>query len=198
MSSSNFVSILEESLVIKNSNADYWENSVFKNLVNQNNDYRGFWGEGIIHNFCRAAGLTSEWDEDSNINCEDGVYDIVVDGQRVEVKTSFSSKNWQHENIYLSGDKCDKVAFVDVDAENIYITILDQDLLSPAAYDLNYQILGKRPTLRNNQDDKWKFDFSKRTIRIGIEMGYTFVYNVENPDVEGLSEFLRSKLGRGV
>ena len=197
MSNSKFVSILKESLVTENPNADYWENSVFKNLVIQNNDYRGSWGESITHNWCIAAGLPSEWDEDSNINCEDGVYDVVINGFRVEVKTSFSSKNWQHENIYLSEDKCDKVAFVDVDAENIYITILDQDLLSPAASDPDYQILGKRPTLRNNQDDKWKFDFSKRTIRIGIEMGYTFVYNVENPDVEGLSEFLRSKLERG-
>jgi hypothetical protein len=197
MLNSNFEIILDESLVIDESPKNAWEKSKFKYMVKQSNDCRGSWGEGLVHKWCIAAGLSSKWDEDSNINCEDGVYDVVIDDQRVEVKTSFSLKNWQHENIYLLGDKFDKIVFVDVDPENIYLTVLDREILSPAASDRDYKILGKTPTLRGDQIDKYKFDFSRKSLQNGIEEGHTFVYNVENPDFEGLSEFLRNKFQRG-
>jgi len=56
-------------------------------------------------------------------------------------------------------------------------------------------IFGKKATLRESQEDKWKFDFSRVTVSNAIAAGYTFCYDVNNPDDQGLVEHLLKHFG---
>jgi hypothetical protein len=190
--------ILDETIkeAIENSN-DSWKGSPFEPLTKLTNDERGRWGEKFLFRIIKeVAGIDSTWDGDCNTRPEDGgTYDILVNlikKLKNEVKTAFSctkSANWQHENIYAKS-VWDKLTFVDVDYDKIYITVL-----TPANMEILFQnekdpIFGKKATLREAQEDKWKFDFSRVTIKNAIAAGYTFCYNVNNPDDAGLVEHL--------
>jgi len=56
-------------------------------------------------------------------------------------------------------------------------------------------ILGKKATLRESQEDKWKFDYSRKTLANSIAAGYTFTYDYNNPDDEGLVAHLLKHFG---
>ena len=149
----------------------------------------------------RSDKIDSTWDGDSNIRPEDGgTYDILVNlikRLKNEVKTAFScskSANWQHENIYAKS-VWDKLTFVDIDYDKIYITVLMPTNMEYLFRNEVDPILGKKATLREAQEDKWKFDYSRKTLANSIKAGYTFVYDYNNPDDEGLVEHLLKHFG---
>lgn len=179
---------------------NYWKGSYFEEIVQLSNDERGKWGEETLYKFIKA--LTSHdvaWDEDQNINNSDGVYDIWInrpDGTklRIEVKTASRGTGkksaWQHENLYAS-EKWDKLVFIDFEYSTIWFTVLDY---SDVTFGSRHETFGTKPTLRKNQNDKYKWDFRDKQVYIGVANGHTFCYDVENPDDEALSEFLTNKL----
>jgi hypothetical protein len=59
----------------------------------------------------------------------------------------------------------------------------------------NHPILKKKGTLRENQTDKFKFDFSTNTIKLGLNGGITFKINYASFDENKLKIFLINKLG---
>lgn len=197
------LSILNETVsdaVKKLRDRNYWKGSFFEEVVQLSNDERGKWGEETLYKFIKE--LTSfdvEWDEDQNINNSDGVYDIWInrpDGTklRIEVKTASrgtgNKSAWQHENLYAS-EKWDKLVFVDFEYSTIWFTILDY---SDLEFDSRHSIFGTKPTLRNDQNDKYKWDFREKQVYLGVANGYTFCYDLNNPDDEELSDFLVKKL----
>lgn len=198
MSNSNSMmsvrTILDETIkeAIDNS-SDSWKGSPFELLIAITNDERGRWGEKFLFRIIKeSAGIDSTWDGDCNTRPEDGgTYDILVNLIRKlknEVKTAFSctsSANWQHENIYAKS-VWDKLTFVDVDYDKIYISVLTPENMEYLFRNERDPVLGKKATLRESQQDKWKFDFSRVTVKNAIAAGYTFCYDYNNPDDAGL------------
>jgi len=196
-------SILTETVrcaVNKLRNRNYWKGSFFEEIVKLSNDERGKWGEENFYKFIKSlTSYSVEWDEDRNINMSDGVYDIWInrpDGTklRIEVKTASrgtgKESNWQHENIYAS-EKWDKLVFFDFEYSTIWITILDYSELS---FDSRHVVFGTKPTLRSDQQDKYKWDFRDKQIQLGIFKGHTFCYDIDNSDDDEFSNFLKNKL----
>jgi hypothetical protein len=176
-----------------------WVDSPFEKITLLSNDERGKWGEETIFNCIQnLTNFKVEWTGDSNTNQKDGVYDIIIRHNdkkiRIEVKTATrgntKTANWQHENIYAS-NKWDKLILFDINFFSFYITIIDYNEMT---FNSRHHIFNRKPTLRNNQDDKYKFDFGNIQQKNGIISGLTFHYDLTNPDKTKFSEFLMAKL----
>lgn len=180
---------------------DYWNGSIFEEVVELSNDERGKWGERTLFEWIRdLTDLNASWDEDKNIGNDDGVYDISIQREaggkktRIEVKTASrgtgKKSNWQHENLYAE-NKWDKLVFVDFEYSKIWVTILNY---SDVTFDRRHPIFNTKPTLRNDQNDKYKWDFRDKQMNLGVSNGHTFCYDVESLDEEKFSSFLINKL----
>jgi len=176
-----------------------WVDSPFEKITLLSNDERGKWGEETVFDFIqKLTDFDVEWTGDYNTSQKDGVYDIIIhhNGKkiRIEVKTATrgntKTANWQHENIYASG-KWDKLILFDIDFFDFYITIIDYNEMH---FNSRHPIFNRKPTLRNNQDDKYKFDFGNSQQKKGIRSGLTFHYDLTNPDEKLFADFLTNKL----
>jgi len=191
--------------------ASYWSGSIFESVTHFSTDYKGKFGEELLFNVIKDnTNIPVEWDEDQNTNNNDGVYDLfwyLHNGKkmRVEVKTSgrtFSSKKgkptgWQHENVYFSNNEWDKLVFIDYDANDVvFFTIVDYNqVVKDNKLDLS--LIGlKGGHQRKNEKGKAKVDSSMTSLQKGIDNKVTFEYDFNNPDNEGLSNFLEEKLGK--
>ena len=186
--------------------ASYWSGSLFEKVTNFSTDYKGKYGEELLYKFIKDyTGIPVQWDEDSNTSNDDGVYDLfwyLHNGKkvRVEVKTSGRTVSngrpigWQHENVYFSDNKWDKLVFLDYDRNDVmFITVVDYDMVvKDNTMDLS--IFGKKAHQRKNEEGKAKVDFSMKSIRKGIDAGVTFEYDFNNPCDEALALFLLKKL----
>ena len=118
--------------------ASYWSGSIFESVTHFSTDYKGKFGEELLFNVIKSnTNIPVEWDEDSNTDNDDGVYDLFWylhnnKKTRVEVKTSGRTVakgkpiGWQHENVYFTDNKWDKLVFLDYDANDVmFITIVD-------------------------------------------------------------------------
>jgi hypothetical protein len=184
----------------------YWSGSLFEKATQASTDGKGKIGEFIIHKIIKDyTDIPVQWDEDSNISNDDGVYDLFwtdEDGKkvRVEVKTSGRTVSngkpigWQHENVYFSDNKWDKLVFLDYDRNDVmFVTIVDyNEVVKDNNLDLS--IFGKKGHQRKNEEGKAKVDFSMKSIRNGIDKGVTFEYDFNNPCNEALALFLLNKL----
>ena len=188
--------------------ASYWSGSIFESVTHFSTDYKGKFGEELLFNVIKDnTDIPVEWDEDQNTNNNDGVYDLfwyLHNGKkiRVEVKTSGRTVSngkpigWQHENVYFSDNKWDKLVFIDYDANDVvFFTIVDYNqVVKNNTLDLS--LFGKKGHQRKNEEGKAKVDFSMRSVQNGIDNKVTFNYDFNNPDNEGLSNFLEEKLGK--
>lgn len=176
-----------------------WEESVFEDLRFLGSDICGKWGEKFLNDILNSYNLPVKWNGDSNTNTPDGKYDMKVNEKRVEVKTSFRNTSkpdakgkiklsgWQHENIYKEFI-WDKIVFIDVDTHAIYITVLDHNEM---VFGIKHPIFDRKPTLRQNKDDGYKFDFGPKTVKNGVKGGLTYRWDLS--DEKGLREFLIKK-----
>ena len=187
--------------------ASYWSGSIFESVTHFSTDYKGKFGEELLFNVIKDnTDIPVEWDEDQNTNNNDGVYDLfwsLNNGKRmrVEVKTSGRTVangkpiGWQHENVYFSDNKWDKLVFIDYDANDVvFFTIVDYNqVVKDNTLDLS--LFGKKGHQRKNEEGKAKVDFSMRSIQNGIDNNVTFKYDFNNPNDELLALFLTEKLG---
>ena len=189
--------------------ASYWSGSIFESVTHFSTDYKGKFGEEFLFNVIKSnTNIPVEWDEDSNTDNDDGVYDLFWylhnnknRKRRVEVKTSGRTLSkgrptgWQHENVYFTDNKWDKLVFLDYDATDVmFITIVDYDqVVKDNTLDLS--LFGKKGHQRKNEEGKAKVDFSMKSIQNGIDNNVTFKYDFNNPNNEELINFLNEKLG---
>ena len=186
--------------------ASYWAGSLFESVTHFSTDYKGKFGEELLFKIIKElTDIPIQWDADSNTANEDGVYDLFWTNDedkkvRVEVKTSGRTVangkpiGWQHENVYFSDNKWDKLVFLDYDRNDVmFITIVDYDEVVKDN-NLDLSIFGKKGHQRKNEEGKAKVDFSMKSIRNGIDAGVTFEYDFNNPCDELLALFLLKKL----
>ena len=188
--------------------ASYWSGSIFESVTHFSTDYKGKFGEELLFNVIKDnTNIPVEWDEDQNTNNNDGVYDLfwyLSNGKKIRVEVKTSGINvangkpivWQHENVYFSDNKWDKLVFIDYDANDVvFFTIVDYNqVVKDNTLDLS--LFGKKGHQRKNEEGKAKVDFSMRSVQNGIDNKVTFNYDFNNPDNEGLSNFLEEKLGK--
>ena len=186
--------------------ASYWAGSLFESVTHFSTDYKGKFGEELLFNIIKElTDIPVQWDADSNTANDDGVYDLFWTNNegkkvRVEVKTSGRTVangkpiGWQHENVYFSDNKWDKLVFIDYDRNDVmFVTIVDyNEVVKDNNLDLT--IFGKKGHQRKNEEGKAKVDFSIKSIHNGIDAGVTFEYNYNNPSDELLGLFLLNKL----
>lgn len=186
--------------------ASYWAGSLFESVTHFSTDYKGKFGEELLFNIIKElTDIPVQWDADSNTANDDGVYDLFWTNNegkkvRVEVKTSGRTVangkpiGWQHENVYFSDNKWDKLVFIDYDRNDVmFVTIVDyNEVVKDNNLDLT--IFGKKGHQRKNEEGKAKVDFSMKSIHNGIDAGVTFEYNYNNPSDELLGLFLLNKL----
>ena len=186
--------------------ASYWSGSIFESVTNFSTDYKGKFGEELLFNTIKElTDIPVQWDADSNTSNDDGVYDLFwtnEDGNkvRVEVKTSGRTVSngkpigWQHENVYFSDNKWDKLVFIDYDANDVmFVTVVDYDMVVKDNV-LDLSIFGKKGHQRKNEEGKAKVDFSMKSVQNGIDSGVTFEYDFNNPSDELFALFLLNKL----
>ena len=186
--------------------ASYWSGSIFESVTNFSTDYKGKFGEELLFNTIKElTDIPVQWDADSNTSNDDGVYDLFwtnEDGKkvRVEVKTSGRTVSngkpigWQHENVYFSDNKWDKLVFIDYDANDVmFVTVVDYDMVVKDNV-LDLSIFGKKGHQRKNEEGKANVDFSMKSVQNGIDSGVTFEYDFNNPSDELFALFLLNKL----
>lgn len=159
----------------------YWKGSIFEEIRELSNDERGLWGEKLVYELIsQHTDMSVYWDKNKNIKQHDGKYDLMINGHRVEVKTSFGghSDNYQHENIYNDA-YWDKIVMVDVDRDRVYFTCINR---LDMTWTSRHPVLGRKPTLRDHQTDKYKWDFSSCVLTRGANAGLTTHWMVGDPD----------------
>ena len=157
-----------------------WRGSLFEPLQSMSNDERGKFGEELINNLANLTSHDVVFQGDFNTNNDDGVFDILINVKRCEVKlaTQDVNNNFQHENIYAA-NVWDVVFFVDVVYDGIFITVLNYDELDVTK---RHPIFNRKPTLRKAQSDKFKFDLGMKGLLNGVECGVTIKLTENNED----------------
>lgn len=140
---------------------DKWENSSFYCIKKLTNDARGELGENLISKVFHFLHYSFQQDYSNNSVHTDGHYDLKIEQQRIEVKTTCADSNFQHEPLYKE-NVCDIVIFIDFTYDKYWISIVkNKDL--PLGKDSEY-FGRKHGTLRKNKDDGYKLDFSHATL----------------------------------
>ena len=156
---------------------DPWANSPFAFTTKVTNDERGSWGEYFLaHLLENTYGCNVVWYDAKNTNQDDGTYDLIANGKRIEVKTAYigKSKSWQHEGILGTQDDYDLLVLVDIDYCCIHITFITSEYIFEwAPKQIQDPVLRKKFTLRQKEEDKYKFDFSRTTMKRAEEADWS-------------------------
>ena len=166
MASTLLKSIAESQFEIQESKS-VWKNTPFSAMENLKPDYSGKVGERLLADLCKKSGVNHVWVND-NKNSKDGTYDITILGKKVEVKTARLGVDgaFQHESLRAAG--CDFYTFVDVTPTYFYLTIIPK-------FDMRakHPVFGRKPHLRKETTNVFKFDLSEFNLKKGIAAGIT-------------------------
>jgi hypothetical protein len=177
-------------------NQDIWTGSKFEAMNDLKIDYSGKVGENVFFPFLME---NTDWNvvylDNSNTNAGDGVYDGMINGKRVEVKTARLGKstskydmfggNFQHEN--LKHGECDYVLFLDYTPNYMLMTVVDFQNIN---LDESHSVLGIKPHKRKDTTNIYKLDLKENTsIKKAVDGGIAMKVDENTNDVE-IIEFL--------
>lgn len=177
-------------------NQDIWTGSKFEAMNDLKIDYSGKVGENVFFPFLME---NTDWSvvylDNSNTNAGDGVYDGMINGKRVEVKTARLGKstskydmfggNFQHEN--LKHGECDYVLFLDYTPNYMLMTVVDFQNIN---LDESHSVLGIKPHKRKDTTNIYKLDLKENTsIKKAVDGGIAMKVDENTKDVE-IVEFL--------
>lgn len=167
--------------------ASAWCGSPLETINKLKPDSSGKLGELFVVKLCRDGGLSVEYDEDIN-DQDDGTYDAVLNGKRVEIKTARlgAQNGFQHESLRAEG--CDKYLFVDIVPDAVYLTVSEKFNMAE-----KHPIIGRKPHLRKGTTDVYKFDFAVSHLEKCIRAGITLKVGATT-SAESIVEFLRRTL----
>lgn len=177
-----------DTFISKSNKKNYWEGSTFERLLEIGPDERGEWGEKTVNDILiEYVNITTEWEGNQNTGREDNtVWDILINGYRTEVKTAMrgsTTTSWQHEKI--TEENCwEKLIFVDIDYNGIWFTVQNYGQIPYG--ESKHDITKTKSTYHLGG---WKFDLSPTKIKKLKDKGYSFYHDINNPDLNSLSEF---------
>jgi len=179
-----------------------WADSEFESLNDLKIDYSGKVGESVFFPYLKE---NTDWDivflGDSNTNSDDGTYDGIVNGKRVEVKTARLGKspsksnkyggNFQHENL-KNTKECDFVVFMDYKPNEILLTIEDFTRVNLDDTLINFGIKAHK---RKNTEN-YKLDLKESTsIKKAQSNGISIKINSDTTS-EDVITFLSKFIGK--
>jgi len=181
MINNNAISIFSSTITEqkqKQQEASIWDDSVFEDVDSLKNDYSGKAGELFASRLCKHFGIDYSYNEDE-VGQDDGTYDIVIKGKKIEVKTARVGNNdinWQHESLRDYGS--DFFMFIDLDPEGFYLSIF------PSTFDFSqkHPVFGRTPHQRKGSEGIYKFDFGKTSQQKGIKAGLTIRVDADTDD----------------
>lgn len=155
-----------------------WMGSHFEYLARLTNDSGGKVGERFINGFCNVNQIPCEYKQRGEVR--NGPYDILINGQKVEIKTATLGRNGslQHESL-RNNEQYDFLLFVDVFPDYYYVTILPKFNLAEKS-----ELLGRKPHLRKGTTDVYKLDFTEKILKNLVREGYTVKINEQTRDRE--------------
>lgn len=186
---SQFSSILDESIKEAQERAtNVWEHSPFKPIADLTNDERGYWGEALLYKLIAYyfPNIPLVWDKNSNTSNVDGIYDMLINNYKTEVKTALegsNTKSFQHENIYAE-KVWQRLVMIDIIPTGVYFTIETHDSMAQVFLNEQHPVWKKKGTLRKGQTDKWKFDHSHATLKRTMSHGSSSFVEYLNDDDE--------------
>ncbi len=161
-----------------------WKGSSFEEINDLKIDYSGKVGENSLYEFLKSnTNYDIEFNFDSNVNAEDGTYDLKVNNKRLEIKTArlgnppitkskkkrkSNTGTFQHENLH--NGVCDFTIFIDITPKEYFITFLD---LRNFNLSEKHEVFKTKAHLRKNSDNRFKFDTSFTSLSRGISGGLT-------------------------
>lgn len=175
-----------EEIATRQSDSD-WVGSPFAAINHLKPDHSGKVGELFVKRMCDGLGVSCVYNEDIN-DQDDGTYDVLLNGKRVEIKTARlgKQKGFQHESLRASG--CDYYMFLDITAECFYVTVCEKFDMS-----LQHAVLGRKPHLRKGASDVYKLDFGEANLLKGIAAGITLKVTNE-VTMEQVAAFLAAQV----
>jgi hypothetical protein len=164
-----------------------WIGSPFAAIDHLKPDHAGKVGELFVKRICDGLGVACAYNEDIN-DQDDGTYDVLLNGKRVEIKTARlgKQKGFQHESLRAEG--CDYYMFLDITPTCFYVTVCEK-------FDMSKQhpVLGRKPHLRKGATDVYKLDFSEANLCKGVTDGITFKVTAD-ATMEQLAAFLTARV----
>lgn len=180
-------------------NENIWEGQPFESFHYLSADYSGKAGEIGFFEFLKRTKKNGlhKWEViyngDSNVNSEDGTYDIVIivgGKNRIGIKTARIGKqtSFQHDNLH--DGECDCELLIDITPLAAYLTVICFE-----EYSLNekHTIFGLTPHLRKNTNNNYKLDLKEVHLSKGIKNKITMRLD-ENTEDECIINFLRNFL----
>jgi len=174
-------STLENLIVteLEKQKTNIWACSRFKGIETLPCDVSGKLGELLVELVCKTGEIPYVYkgNECSSLADDAKVYDIIIAGKRIEIKTARMGNcgNFQHESL-RNDSGADAWLFVDIAPQSVTFSILD-------SFDLGrrdkHPVLGVTPHLRKKTSNVYKLDFSERVIerseKAGIAKKFTDV-----------------------
>ena len=160
----------------------------FMNRLLPNN--KGKFGELYLEYICKKCNIEYYYEGTKNKNKQNGTFDMIINGKRIEVKTAFIGRSgtFQHENLRNEG--CDFFAFLNICPEYIYLTILEK-------FNLNekHPLLKITPHSRKKTFDVFKFCYEEKHLKVAVEAGTSIIID-KNTSFEILDFFIRKTISK--
>ena len=187
---SNFKSLIIKEIELESKN-NIWNNSSIKEIQYLKIDTVGRIGEKFIYDALKKQNKVELfWDGDANTGQLDGTYDMLINKKRFEIKTARLGKggNFQHEAIKQNG--WDKLLFVDIAPNKLYLTIIDNLELFPLK---RHTVFGIKPHLRRDKSNH-KFDLRICHLNKGIISKQTIQLEYNNSNETLITDFILNHL----
>lgn len=188
-----------DKLLQQQNQENIWEGQPFESFHYLTADYSGKAGEIAFFQFLERTkqegfhNWTVVYDGDSNVNPEDGTYDVAVivgTKNRLGLKTARlgKQKSFQHDNLH--DGECDCELLIDINPHSAYLTVICFE-----GYSLKekHKTFGLKPHLRKNTSNNYKFDLTENHLSKGIEDGITMRLDADTEDlsiINFLAKFL--------
>ena len=163
----------------KESKTSLWKTGTFAKWNDLKPNNSGNVGEHALHKFCTICKIPNryEWTKNKKSwkDTNHKTYDMIINSKTVEIKTARIGTNggFQHESLRNNGS--DYYAFIDALPNYVYLTIIPTFNLT----EMNNLFFSKdsqkarKPHLRSQTTNVFKFDWTEKHIQNVIEKGFT-------------------------
>jgi hypothetical protein len=179
-------SVIHEREKEERSQTSEWSGAFFEAIQKMKCDSVGKIGETFITDLCNDFQIEHEYKGNCNKNQADGVFDLKINGHRIECKTARMGKSgsFQHESLRQNG--CDFYLFIDILPNEIYLSFLN-------SFSNLKEITGRTPHRRKGATDVFKLDTSVKILNKMSQNGFT-CHITKDTTADAVKSFILSHL----